>query len=218
MDYERLMHWKNCLTSCSAQVRKDKGGAGYKSMGGGGGGKSNGSTAQPSRLTMSRLEQVFIDEDVVIVMVDVFSGVPPFITWWPPCRGPSFSYLITSLQVPSLPANFGVKKLLSGEPASPLVNDTMSVASGYSTVTGTVIGPSVIARFAFFDELFCWRVDRHHCQIPCVFGKVTGTVIRPVLLTVFEKHLNLWLGWMDSQNTTVFVSLIDVEKTQVSPK
>merc|ERR1712130_935958 len=70
---------------------------------GGGGGKSNG--AQPSRLTMSRLEQV-----------------------------------------PSLPANFGVKKLLSGEPASPLVNDTMSMASGYSTVTGTVIGPSVIAR------------------------------------------------------------------------
>ena len=57
-------------------------------------------------------------------------------------------YLITSLQVPSLPANFGVKKLLSGEPASPLVNDTMSVASGYSTVTGTVIGPSVIARLA----------------------------------------------------------------------
>ena len=54
-----------------------------------------------------------------------------------------------------MPANFGVKKLLSGEPASPLVNDTMSVASGYSTVTGTVIGPSVIARFAFFDELFC---------------------------------------------------------------
>merc|ERR1712037_767923 len=49
-------------------------------------------------------------------------------------------------QVPSLPANFGVKKLLSGGPASPLVNDTMSVASGYSTVTGTVIGPSVIAR------------------------------------------------------------------------
>merc|ERR1712037_759441 len=88
-------------------VRKDKGGAGYKSMGGGGGGggKSNGNAAQPSRLTMSRLEQV-----------------------------------------PSLPANFGVKKLLSGEPASPLVNDTMSVASGYSTVTGTVIGPSVIAR------------------------------------------------------------------------
>ena len=57
---------------------------------------------------------------------------------------------MTSLQVPSLPANFGVKKLLSGEPASPLVNDTMSVASGYSTVTGTVIGPSVIARLAFF--------------------------------------------------------------------
>ena len=56
---------------------------------------------------------------------------------------------MTSLQVPSLPANFGVKKLLSGEPASPLVNDTMSVASGYSTVTGTVIGPSVIARLAF---------------------------------------------------------------------
>ena len=135
-------------------MRKDKGGAGYKSMGGGGGGKSNGSTAQPSRLTMSRLEQVFIDEDVVIVMVDVFSGVPPFLTWWPPCRGPSFSYLITSLQVPSLPANFGVKKLLSGEPASPLVNDTMSVASGYSTVTGTVIGPSVIARLGFFYELF----------------------------------------------------------------
>merc|ERR1711890_227367 len=64
-----------------------------------------GNGAQPSRLTMSRLEQV-----------------------------------------PSLPANFGVKKLLSGEPASPLVNDTMSVASGYSTVTGTVIGPSIIAR------------------------------------------------------------------------
>ena len=125
-------------------MRKDKGGAGYKSMGGGGGGKSNGSTAQPSRLTMSRLEQVFIDEEVVIVMVDVFAS-----------GGPSFPYLMTSLQVPSLPANFGVKKLLSGEPASPLVNDTMSVASGYSTVTGTVIGPSVIARFAFFDELFC---------------------------------------------------------------
>jgi len=87
-------------------VRKDKGGAGYKSMGGGGGGgKANGGGVQPSRLTMSRLEQV-----------------------------------------PSLPANFGVKKLLSGEPASPLVNDTMSVASGYSTVTGAVFGPSVIAR------------------------------------------------------------------------
>merc|ERR1719411_2476369 len=70
---------------------------------GGGGGKSNG--AQPSRLTMSRLEQV-----------------------------------------PSLPANFGVKKLLSGGPASPLVNDTMSMASGYSTVTGQIIGPAVIAR------------------------------------------------------------------------
>ena len=83
MDYERLMHWKNCLTSCSAQVRKDKGGAGYKSMGGGGGGKSNGSTAQPSRLTMSRLEQVFVDEEVVIVMVDVFA---------------EGSYLMTSLQ------------------------------------------------------------------------------------------------------------------------
>ena len=52
------------------------------------------------------------------------------------------------LQVPSLPANFGVKKLLSGEPASPLVNDTMSVASGYSTVTGAVFGPSVIARYS----------------------------------------------------------------------
>ena len=38
-------------------MRKDKGGAGYKSMGGGGG-KSNGNAAQPSRLTMSRLEQV----------------------------------------------------------------------------------------------------------------------------------------------------------------
>ena len=59
----------------------------------------------------------------------------------------SFSiWLIFAWQVPSLPANFGVKKLLSGEPASPLVNDTMSMASGYSTVTGTVIGPSVIAR------------------------------------------------------------------------
>ena len=51
------------------------------------------------------------------------------------------------MQVPSLPANFGVKKLLSGEPASPLVNDTMSVASGYSTVTGQIIGPAVIARW-----------------------------------------------------------------------
>ena len=60
-------------------------------------------------------------------------------------------YYIFSFQVPSLPANFGVKKLLSGEPASPLVNDTMSVASGYSTVTGTVIGPSVIARLTIFD-------------------------------------------------------------------
>ena len=57
-----------------------------------------------------------------------------------------FRWLIFASQVPSLPANFGVKKLLSGEPASPLVNDTMSMASGYSTVTGTVIGPSVITR------------------------------------------------------------------------
>ena len=40
-------------------MRKDKGGAGYKSMGGGGG-KSNGNAAQPSRLTMSRLEQVLM--------------------------------------------------------------------------------------------------------------------------------------------------------------
>ena len=55
------------------------------------------------------------------------------------------------MQVPSLPANFGVKKLLSGEPASPLVNDTMSVASGYSTVTGQIIGPAVIARWTIFD-------------------------------------------------------------------
>ena len=46
------------------QVRKDKGGAGYKSMGGGGG-KSNGNAAQPSRLTMSRLEQVFMMERMV---------------------------------------------------------------------------------------------------------------------------------------------------------
>ena len=82
MDYEKVhaLEKNVYFTNCSAQVRKDKGGAGYKSMGGGGGGKSNGSTAQPSRLTMSRLEQVFIDEDVVIVMVDVFSGVPPFPT------------------------------------------------------------------------------------------------------------------------------------------
>ena len=58
------------------------------------------------------------------------------------------------MQVPSLPANFGVKKLLSGEPASPLVNDTMSVASGYSTVTGQIIGPAVIARWTIlFDVL-----------------------------------------------------------------
>ena len=57
------------------------------------------------------------------------------------------------VQVPSLPANFGVKKLLSGEPASPLVNDTMSVASGYSTVTGQIIGPAVIARWTIFDVL-----------------------------------------------------------------
>ena len=62
------------------------------------------------------------------------------------------SRYIFFFQVPSLPANFGVKKLLSGEPASPLVNDTMSVASGYSTVTGTVIGPSVIARLVVFDK------------------------------------------------------------------
>ena len=68
-------------------------------------------------------------------------------------------------QVPSLPANFGVKKLLSGEPASPLGNDTMSVASGYSTVTGTVIGPSVIARLeiltAFVEDLECFYKVGH---------------------------------------------------------
>jgi len=83
-------------------ARKEKGGAGYKSMGGP---PKNGS-AVPSRLTMSRLEQV-----------------------------------------PSLPASYGVKKLLAGEPASPPITDNMSMVSGYSTVTGTVIGPSaVIAR------------------------------------------------------------------------
>ena len=80
MDHEKVHALeKSVFYKLLSQVRKDKGGAGYKSMGGGGGGKSNGSTAQPSRLTMSRLEQVFIDEDVVIVMVDVFSGVPPFL-------------------------------------------------------------------------------------------------------------------------------------------
>ena len=71
----------------------------------------------------------------------------------------AFASTLLNLQVPSLPANFGVKKLLSGEPASPLVNDTMSVASGYSTVTGTVIGPSVIARSEILNNLNVDHID-----------------------------------------------------------
>ena len=100
-------------------------------------------------------------------------------------------YLINSLQVPSLPANFGVKKLLSGEPASPLVNDTMSVASGYSTVTGTVIGPSVIARLVIsvknsfvtvkdlqmFLQGFHWLIFDEH-----FYSAISGLVTRPPLL------------------------------------
>ena len=71
------------------------------------------------------------------------------------------------LQVPSLPANFGVKKLLSGEPASPLVNDTMSVASGYSTVTGAVFGPSVIARYScVFSHVIASFISNHLSILP----------------------------------------------------
>ncbi len=48
-------------------------------------------------------------------------------------------------QVPSMPAGYGVNKLLSGTPpTSPPIHDNMSMASGYSTVTGTVIGKEVI--------------------------------------------------------------------------
>ena len=82
---------KNNLKSFFPQVRKDKGGAGYKSMGGGGGGggKSNGNAAQPSRLTMSRLEQVFFYEKVVIRMIYVFaSWSGALLTSLPPCRCP----------------------------------------------------------------------------------------------------------------------------------
>ena len=58
--YIALLNEKSVEWYFFPQARKDKGGAGYKSMGGGGGGKSNGNTAQPSRLTMSRLEQVMM--------------------------------------------------------------------------------------------------------------------------------------------------------------
>ena len=96
----------------------------------------------------------------------------------------SFSILlIFASQVPSLPANFGVKKLLSGEPASPLVNDTMSMASGYSTVTGTVIGPSVIARLPFFLIYFLFLLALPYyiftCQCLIVDESVYNNVLSP---------------------------------------
>jgi hypothetical protein len=48
-------------------------------------------------------------------------------------------------QVPSLPATYGVNKLLNGSlPTSPPVHDNMSMVSGYSTVTGTVIGQTCL--------------------------------------------------------------------------
>merc|ERR1719342_509685 len=83
-------------------VNKNKGSSSYKSMGS----SSKPKSAVPSRLTVSRLEQV-----------------------------------------PSLPQGNMVKKLLAGDDSLPL-NDTMSLASGYSTVTGQVFGPraSVIQR------------------------------------------------------------------------
>jgi len=83
-------------------VNKNKGSSSYKSMGS----SSKPKSSVPSRLTVSRLEQV-----------------------------------------PSLPQGNMVKKLLAGDDSLPL-NDTMSLASGYSTVTGQVFGPraSVIQR------------------------------------------------------------------------
>ena len=75
-------------------------------------------SAVPSRLTVSRLEQVSADQsEAAIITTD-------------------------QSQVPELPKEYGLQKLLMGGQGMEPPNDTSSVANmSVMTVTGTVFGP-----------------------------------------------------------------------------